>query len=54
MKAWKARRDAQMPRPPDELQLALESKAQLPDSASYISRLDNAAIAELGRAHRSH
>lgn len=54
IKAWEVRRDAQMPEPPDELQLDLGTKAQLPASASYISRLDNAAIAELGRAHGSH
>lgn len=53
MKAWEVRRDAQVPEPPDELQLDLGTEAQLPASASYIGRLDNAAIAELGRAHAS-
>lgn len=53
MKAWAVRRDAQVPEPPDELQLDLGTEAQLPASASYIGRLDNAAIAELGRAHAS-
>lgn len=48
------RRATQMLKPPEEPLPDLETEAQLPDSASYVSRSDDVAVAELGRAHRSH
>ena len=38
-------KSGERPKPPDKFLLDLETKSQLPDSASQVSRLHNIAIA---------